>query len=218
MEALAVLDNNDGSYTFSYSPKSAGRVKLSVMVEGQEVHGSPFTWEVYPVLPGVSDRNPGVKRAINRTANSAWEEKHAGNKYASGFMTGRYCWKLQLVGDSRCSLEIGVNNNLPSYSLGFYNAPPDSRNPGKWSWSYDDQQPFRSDRQGPSITSVKEKDVFTLFLNFETKKLIIYNQRSKQTEIFNGVQGNGLFPIISCQFNGWMNVRRVYSSLNILID
>ena len=214
VKVLAVLNNGDGSYSFSYCPKSTGRVKLTVMVEGQEVRGGPFTWEVYPVLPGVTDRNPGVKRAIKRTANSG-EKKDAGNKYASGFKTGRYCWKLQLVGNSGCSLEIGVNNNPRSYSLGSYDAPLDSRNPGKWSWSYDDQQPFRSDRQGPSITSVKEKDVFTLFLNFKTKKLIIYNQRSKQTEIFNGVQGNGLFPIISCQFNGWMNVK---GSLNILID
>ena len=221
VEALAVLDNGDGTFTFSYCPKSAGRVRLSVMVEGQEVHGSPFTWEVYPVLPAVSDGNRRVKKSVKRRPNSVREEEDAGNEYASGFKVGRYCWKLHLVGfsaDSRCSLEIGVNSSLRSYPMAVYGQPFDSRNPEKWSWSYSawDQLPFRSDRQEPSITSVEEKDVFTLFLNFETEKLVIYNQRSKQSEIFNGVQGNGLFPISSCQLRGV--IADVYPSLNVLID
>ena len=223
VEALAVLDNGDGTYTFSYCPKSAGRVKLSVMVEGQEVHGSPFSWEVYPMLPGVSDGNRPVKR--NRRTKSAREGKDAGSEYASGFKTGRYCWKLQLVdfsADCSCSLEIGVKStgNPTSYAMGVYGASRDSGNPGKWSWSYKawDQSPFRSDRQEPSITSVEEKDVFTLFLNFETEKLVIYNQRSKQTEIFNGVQGNGLFPFMPCQLLGLISLTGVCPRLNVLKD
>lgn len=49
---------------------------------------------------------------------------------------------------------------------------------------------------------MEDSDVFTVFLNVETKKLIIYNARSKQTEIFTGVEGDGLIPIISCQYSG----------------
>ena len=226
VEALAILDNGDGSYTFSYRPKSTGHVKLSVTVEGKGVRGSPFTWEVYPVLPSVSVRNPAnviPTRIVHcKARESARQRKKAGSEYASGFKKGRYCWKLQLVtfsADSRCSLEIGLNSRPQSYSMGFYGAPCASRNPGKWSWGYDaeDQEPSRSDGQEPSITSVEEKDVFAVFLNFETEKLIIYNQRSKQTEIFNEVQGHGLFPIISCQRTGRRYFGEVDPSLNVLI-
>ena len=74
VETLPVLDNGDGSYTFSYCAKSTGHVKLSVMVEGQEVRGSPFTWEVYPVLvrsatiPGTMQcyRNPKIGINFNK--------------------------------------------------------------------------------------------------------------------------------------------------------
>ena len=224
VEALAVYDNGDGSYTFSYRPKSTGRVKLSVMVEGQEVRGSPFTWEVYPVLPSVSDSNRKVSKVPKRKVRgSAWVEKDAGREHASSFKEGRYCWKLQLVdfsADSICLLEIGVNSSPQNYRMGLYGTLRDSRNLGKWSWGYDArrQLPFRSDRQEPSITSVEENDVFAVFLDFETEKLIIFNQRSKQTEIFNGIQGYGLFPIISCQRTEPSCYGEIYPSLNVLTD
>ena len=218
-ETLLVLDNGDGSYTFSYCPKSTGRLELSVMVEGQEVRGSPFTWEVYPALPSASDSNRGVRIVTaGRARGSARVEDDT-----SGFKEGRYCWKLQLVAlsaDAICLLKVGVNSSPQRYPSGVYGAPRDSRNPGKWSWSYDtkDQKSSRSDRQKPSITSVKEKDVFTVFLSFETEKLIIFNQRSKQTEIFNGVQGYGLFPMNTCEYSFGRIVGQVYPSFNVLIE
>ena len=48
-QSLPILDNADGSYSFSYRPKSEGIVTLSVTVNGQPVGGSPFQWEVYEV-------------------------------------------------------------------------------------------------------------------------------------------------------------------------
>ncbi|XP_015749437.1 PREDICTED: tripartite motif-containing protein 45-like [Acropora digitifera] len=47
---LPILDNGDGSHSFSYCPKSKGIVTLSVTVNGQPVDGSPFQWEVYKIL------------------------------------------------------------------------------------------------------------------------------------------------------------------------
>ena len=45
-KALAVQDNGDGSYTFSYCPMLPGFCSLSVNVEGKPIHGSPFNWQV----------------------------------------------------------------------------------------------------------------------------------------------------------------------------
>lgn len=45
-EALAVQDNGDGSYTFSYCPMQPGFCSLSVKVEGKHINRSPFKWQV----------------------------------------------------------------------------------------------------------------------------------------------------------------------------
>lgn len=45
-EALAVQDNGDGSYTFSYCPMQPGFCSLSVKVEGKPINRSPFKWQV----------------------------------------------------------------------------------------------------------------------------------------------------------------------------
>ena len=71
----------------------------------------------------------------------------------------------------------------------------------KWCWYYDrnlaKSKSWRSDHHMSFITSVQDNDVFRVFLNFETKKLIIYNARSKQSEVFTGVEGEQLHPVIS---------------------
>ena len=90
----------------------------------------------------------------------------------------------------------------PLYTSGKYDcstrkAPPppgfvQQQQQDKWSWKYSSvtkpPQSSRSDGQIPSITSVEDNDVFIVFLNLETQKLTIYNVRSKQTEIFTGIE------------------------------
>ena len=43
-----VQDNKDGSYNISYFAKEAGTCQISVMVNGEQVSGSPFTLQVKP--------------------------------------------------------------------------------------------------------------------------------------------------------------------------
>ena len=73
----------------------------------------------------------------------------------------------------------------------------------KWSWKYSSftkpPQSSRSDGHIPSITSVEDNDVFIVFLNLEIQKLTIYNVRSKQTEIFTGIEG-GVSSITRSEF------------------
>ena len=49
-ETLAVEDDGDGSYTFSYCPMQRGVCRLSVIVEDQPINGSPFNWQVQQAL------------------------------------------------------------------------------------------------------------------------------------------------------------------------
>ena len=210
-EALAVHDNGHGSYRFSYCPEAEGLITLSVKVEGQEVCGSPFEWAVYPVLPGVPN---GISRKIRKPRPCLKGAQSQVRKYASVFKEGMHCWKLQVSSfnvKKRCLLEIGVMTRQTYSSLGGRNA---TKKQSKWSCHYNavnedpwknvggqQQRPSRSDGKKPSISSVQDNDVFTVFLNIETKKLIIYNGRSKQTEVFTGVEGNELVPVISCESN-----------------
>ena len=200
-EILAVQDNHDGSYSFFYCPKGVGLATLSVAVEGQTVRGSPFSWEV--------NRNPGQKsrnQGTNLGMKSFWKLAFADNQefVLSG---GKHSWKLQLVSLSlqeRIQLEIGCRSRPGDHNVGYERSKSidcKKSKSRKWCWCYDYNlatfKSRRSDRQTSVITSVKDNDVFRVFLNFETKKLTIYNARSKQAELFTGVEGERLHAVIS---------------------
>lgn len=206
VETLALLDKADRSYTFSYRPKCEGTVTLSVMVEGQEVRGSPFKWKTFPVLPGVQSTDPiqpqgGVERATKRVKGGRVLAKAPIVENMSSFKDGRFSWKFHLVSLSKgCVLEIGVSTtNFTMYDpWGF----PPGNPPLKWCWNYwaEDRKPSRSDGQKASIISVENNDVFTVFLDLETNKLTIYNNRSKESEIFTEVKGDdGMVAVMSCE-------------------
>ncbi|KAJ7365008.1 Tripartite motif-containing protein 45 [Desmophyllum pertusum] len=171
----AVQDHGDGLYSFSCAGV-AGIATLTVEVEGQNVRGCPFNWEVNP-----------ENRIPERTGQS-----RKGNFYdpvkQNAFREGRHSWKLQLVSfnpDQKSSfngLEIGVESHV-------YDERGRKQLGVKWCWYYHPSQSQnfkRSDGQQPSITSVQDHDVFTVFLNLETKKLVIYNVRSKQVNCLQG--------------------------------
>ena len=45
---LQIIDNKDGLYQISYSPKTEGRCKVAIKVNGEHVHGSQFVVRVTP--------------------------------------------------------------------------------------------------------------------------------------------------------------------------
>lgn len=178
-EVLVVQDNSDGSYNFSYRPGSTGVATLSVMVEGQHVNGSPFEWKV----------NPIVKQS---TGGFGFPQRKE-----TVFREGMHCWKLQLLlGDEDIVslLEIGVQTQDAEYGwVPLKNAI--------WSWNLNGKDSCRSDLKPASITDAVDKDVFTVFLNLENNKLIVYNVRSKQAEVFANVEGEHFVPVISPEKN-----------------
>ena len=197
---VPVRDNGDGSYSFLYHPVEEGQVTLSVKVEGKEVYGSPLKWNVTSKLPsGLS--SPLVKVDKRKAVKKV--------KKFFGFREGMHCWKLKVTpfsDQSNCDLEIGIASNPRYYD----------EKQTKWAWQYSSRkQPktSRSDGQIPSITSVENNDVFIVFLNLEPKKLTMYNVRSKQTEIFAGIEGDNFSPIFRCDADWDMMYNRPYTRL-----
>ena len=195
---VPVRDNGDGSYSFLYHPVKEGQVTLSVKVEGKGVYGSPLKWNVTSKLPGGLS-SPQVKSDKRKAVKKV--------KEFSGFREGMHCWKLKVTSfsdQSNCDLEIGIASNPRYYGEG----------QTKWAWQYNSRlEPklSRSDGQIPCITSVENNDVFIVFLNLKSKKLTIYNVRSKQTEIFAGIEGDNFSPIFRSDdwdvMNNWSHPR-----------
>ena len=208
---VPVRDNGDGSYSFSYHPGEAGKVNLSVRVEKQEVCGGPFGWNVISKLPG-GESSP-QRKEYSQTIPLEESEFFI----SPLFTQGMYCWKLRLTsfkGEIDSDLEIGITAS--GYNSGGYGYSSLGARLGrqqqlaKWSWRYTtdtmSSQASRSDGQIPSITSVEDNDVFTVFLNLQTKKLTIYNVRSKQTETFTGIKDYVSFFIRSESPVAWEEV------------
>ena len=194
-EALPVLANGDGSYTFSYCPKCTGTFTLSVTLDGQEVLGSPFKWEAYSVLPTDVNTNPACEQvlwwgdqAIQPLGGGLCKSKGARRRVndVTAFTDGKYCWRLGLDNSNYdYNVEIGVMARVS----GMFSA--------KWSWECGGgyEGCYRSDGEWSSITTTEINDKFTVFLNFETQTLRIYNNRSKETEIFTDVSGNEVVAV-----------------------
>ena len=186
-------DNGDGSYSFSFCAEAEGQVTMTVMLGNQDVCGSPFRWEVNPVLH-IESGNLKSQLAMVSILPKCEQS-------VSVFTKGKHCWKVKLLSlntnrGSEQEIAIGVSKKNPpdGHHYSIYSSV--SR---KWSWHYEatNQRSWRSDHKQTSITSVQDNDAFAVFLNFETNKLIIYNVRSRQAETFTHVAGGSMVPIIS---------------------
>lgn len=186
-QELPVRDNGDRSYEFSYCPETDGLCTLSVMLEGENVHGSPFMWKVKP-----------------KVQNADQLSVRCQNVDYGVYGTEKYCWKVKvhLLPATRRNFEIGVSCvKEGDEDLGIYYDVEVKRS--SWCAKYIGRggrlQFSRSDNPlASAITSLCNGDVFSVYLNFDTKKLVIYNTRNKQAEVFtDAVEGDKVVPIIS---------------------
>ncbi|KAJ7365007.1 hypothetical protein OS493_007644 [Desmophyllum pertusum] len=170
----SIQDHGDGLYSFSCAGV-AGNSTLKVEVEGQ--NRTEFQKE-----QGRSGR------ATFMILSSKMLSGRAG-------IRGNFSLFLSILNQKSSfdGLEIGAVSHV-------YDERGRKQLGVKWCWYYHPSQSQtceRSDGHQPSITSVQDHDVFTVFLNLETKKLIIYNVRSMQAELFTGVDGDHVLPMIS---------------------
>ena len=134
------------------------------------------------------------------------QQQYTSGQYSGAICMGKLAPQQQQYTSGQYSGAICMGEFAPQqkqYTSGEYDCstrkggpPPgfvQQQQQEKWSWKYrsftKSPQSSRSDGQVPSITSVEDNDVFIVFLNLETQKLTIYNVRSKQTEIFTGIEG-----------------------------
>ena len=219
-EKLAVQDNSDGSYSFSYRPRDVGLVTLTVLVEGQSVGGSPFNWQVNPELS--LERKKKEKRATKTKHHQLHHITPVTKQSDQTFTKGMHSWKLQLVsyspGQKRNGQEIIIGvcdyDCYDAYGHSF-SYPPKSAM--KWCWCFNsaNQNFRRSDGQPSSITSVQDKDIFTVFLNLNARKLIVYSARSKQAELFTGIEGKQFSPLISPSLEDFWRSGNMYLTLDV---
>ena len=139
---LPVPDEGNGSYFFSYQPETPGLCTLSVTVEGDSVHGSPFTWEVLPKC-----------KSQDELANILYRER--GNNKT------KQCWKLKYLGSTpeNSKVEIGFNydNNYHGYTY-------------RYTWCrqnnvYTTCRGRNSSGNQASITSLQNNDILSVYLN-----------------------------------------------------
>lgn len=183
-EELPVQDIGDRSYVFSYCPETDGPCTLSVMVEGENVPGSPFTWKV----------KPKAHYSELLSVPASGQEQHV-------VETEKHCWKIKMHLDckSRRNFEIGISCIEQADGEFSYFDVEVKRS----SWCYYCKrrgrlQFSRSENLHAAINSLRHGDVFSVYRNFDTKKLVIYNAQSKQTEVFtDALEGDKVVPIIS---------------------
>ena len=131
-------------------------------VEGDSVHDSPFTWEVFPELKGPNE----LKDFLNSQRNT--------NKIM-------HSWKLKYLGSTpgNSKVEIGVNY-YDRYNAYHY----------RYTWCHQNNAYTTCRGRGSSgnqasITFLQNGDIFSVYLNQTTKKLVIYNHRNEQLEAFS---------------------------------
>lgn len=196
-QELPVQENGDKSCVFSYCPETDGPCTLSVMVEGENVHGSPFTWNV----------KPKVHYSELLSVPASGQEQHVVH-------TEKHCWKIKahLLSHKR-GFEIGVSCvKQPDAALNIFYGVEVKRSSWCCRLIRGSVQFSRSDNPHATINSLRHGDVFSVYLNFDTKKLVIYNARSKQSEVFtDAFEGDKVVPIFSPYVQSMQNRKSGFS-------
>ena len=132
-DTTQVMDNNDGSYMTSFVPQQAGKVKLSVFVNGQQIKGSPYSVMVKdytsvnnPIKIFNNNGNMGSPWGIAFAKNGMWAITDCTNhcvsifdckdrlvrkvgSYGSG--NGQFCYPAGVTFDSDDHLYVADHAN-----------------------------------------------------------------------------------------------------------
>ena len=181
---INVTDNNDGTYSFSFLPQEEGHYQLTVAVSRYHIQGSPFQWQVIPPADVSLARqeyrdqylgqNVRLTSLTRREGALSWKVKKIKPDYTNqhGFGKKKAC---RTIPSHVSEVQLGVT--APRIGVwGFISS----------GHRYD---PYEPSREVSNIQSCQDGDVFVLFLNMDTKKLIIQNLRTSETELFEGIEG-----------------------------
>lgn len=160
-------DKGDGTRSFRYRPECSGDFKISISNEklyGGEVYASPFIWKVLPDLHLRNWMDWFFPRTCTFLSDCAFED-------------GQHSWRVLLAHRNQSVyvdhfLRVGLKHPF---------------NHSVWYWR--NGQHFVSDNAVPSsIKSVKCGDVLVCFLDLDKNQFIIYNKRTKESDIWRDIE------------------------------
>ncbi len=255
MQLLKVHDRGNGTYTFCHTPNQTGQLKLSVLVMGNHVQGSPFAWLVLNchLLRISTGNNEGKVQLCEEklSARYIYKATHTnkagslnasfrnqspflvepyGNPYnlqsfrsaaschvpqsdsksnrsncqpvyvagSLSFKVNKYFWKAKLLGNVSKGFSFGVI----STSRGSDGKVSPSTSGNRWVWNSNCKHLSSSSNvQKSSITNCESNDIIEMYLDCANGTLMMYNQRTKQSDTWDGVTG-GVCPVFEMTTDG----------------
>ena len=200
---IKVADNNDGTYSFSFLPQEEGHYQLTVAVSGHQIQGSPFQWQAIPpakVPTPIAVLNPFL---FPEFGGNFVEENVRFVPVVPSLTSlvrteGVLSWKVKIMKLSyeqdmfSTEVQVGVTAGIGEWAIGTNGLKIKPLNQAqqighrRFAFEFGGCQ---NEVQQSNIRSWQAGDVIVLFLNMGTKKLIIQNLRTSETELFEGIQG-----------------------------
>ena len=211
---IKVTDNSDGTYSFSFLPQKQGRYQLTVAVSSHQIQGSPFQWQVIApakipkpdqfshqvywghAVPGIPS-NPSIPAVPSLTSLTrteevlSWKVKIINLDYEQIDVQKLLFDTVysQVLEPRVTQVQVGVTAaGIGQWATESTGTKTEPHNRAKVRHS-DQRFSHQNELQQSNIQSWRAGDVFVLFLNMDTKKLIIQNLRTSETELFEGIQG-----------------------------
>ncbi|XP_068678255.1 tripartite motif-containing protein 3-like [Montipora foliosa] len=171
---FSLEDKGNGSRGFGWRPGVSGDHKISIFNEklfGGEALCSPVIWEVLPpfylktwvFLPSIFHLFTGV-RSYTYLSNCVFED-------------GQHSWAVRMLRPSEArdyshkDIQIGVTHPFSD---------------GAWYWQ-NAQHISAGNCTASSITSLQRYDVFVCFLDLFKRQFTIYNERTKESDIWRDI-------------------------------
>ena len=200
---INVTDNNDGTYRFSFLPQEEGHYQLTVAISGYHIQGSPFKWQAIPpakVSTPIAMSDPFL---FPEFGGNFVEENVRFVPVVPSLTSlvrteGVLSWKVKIMKLSyeqdmfSTEVQVGVTAGIGQWAIGTNGHKIKPLNQARQIGHHGLDFGFggcQNERQQSNIRSWQAGDVFVLFLNMNTKKLIIQNLRTSETELFEGIQG-----------------------------
>ena len=165
------LENNaDGTHSFHCIPQYSGTYKIRVFSEkisGGEIYGSPFSWDVQPAL---------YLKSLWYWFKSFffWDYTYLRDCV---FESGQHSWRVKLL---RSDPRRDYTYQIIGVSHPFRNRC--------WCWLNGRHRTPDHDSVPSPVVSVQHGDVLAVFLNIEKRQMIIYNERTKESDIWRDIE------------------------------